>query len=232
MEQTQSIEKLIKDIDADKVTLPEFQRDFVWEITKTYDLFDSIVKDIFVGAIIYGIPSFEIAVRDIDTREKVKKGKRRASLKSRNVTLEEIQDLQKLNKSDFRLVLDGQQRITSLYRSIKGIDSVWFIARNDSELENSNFDKATLEELLYDFDGSEDSQRISIKLADVWEMDSENLDDDEIKEKFFEKTEYYKNFSLDEDFDKKTEFKKFRYLKKKITELFKHKNCFPIICLI
>lgn len=224
MEQTQSIEKLIKDIEADKVTLPEFQRDFVWEITKTYDLFDSIVKDIFVGAIIYGIPSFEIAVRDIDTREKVKKGKKRASLKSKNVTLDEIQDLQKLNKSDFRLVLDGQQRITSLYRSIKGIDSVWFIARNESELENSNFDKATLEELLYDFDGSEDSQRISIKLADVWEMDSENLDDDEIKEKFFEKTEYYKNFSLDEDFDKKTEFKKFRYLKKKITELFKQEK--------
>jgi len=224
MEQTQSIEKLIKDIDANKVTLPEFQRDFVWEITKTYDLFDSIVKDIFVGAIIYGIPSFEIAVRDIDTREKVKKGKKRASLKPRTVTLDEIQNLQKLNKSDFRLVLDGQQRITSLYRSIKDIDSVWFVARNDSELEDSSFDKATLEELLYDFEGSEDSQRISIKLSDVWKIDSENLDDDEIKEKFFEKTEYYKNFSLDADFDKKTEFKKFRYLKKKITELFKQEK--------
>ena len=37
-------------------------------------------------------------------------------------------------------------------------------------------------------------------------MDAENLDDDEIKEKFFEKTDYYKNFSLDEDFDKKTDF--------------------------
>ena len=39
MEQTQSIEKLIKDIDADKVTLPEFQRDFVWEITEKLTTF-------------------------------------------------------------------------------------------------------------------------------------------------------------------------------------------------
>lgn len=73
MEQTQSLENLLKDIAADKVVLPEFQRDFVWEISKTYDLFDSLVKDIFVGAIIYGIPSFEIAIRDIDDRPKQQK---------------------------------------------------------------------------------------------------------------------------------------------------------------
>jgi len=57
MEQTQSLKQLILDIDDKKIFLPEFQRDFVWEISKTYDLFDSLVKDIFIGAIIYGIPS-------------------------------------------------------------------------------------------------------------------------------------------------------------------------------
>ncbi|MFN4152361.1 MAG: DUF262 domain-containing protein, partial [Candidatus Sericytochromatia bacterium] len=66
MEQTQnqSIENLIKDIEREKLTLPEFQRDFVWEVSKTYDLFDSLIKDIFIGSIIYGIPSFEIAVKN------------------------------------------------------------------------------------------------------------------------------------------------------------------------
>ena len=184
MEQSQSLENLIKDIEANKAVLPEFQRDFVWEINKTYDLFDSLVKDIFVGAIIYGIPSFEIAVRDIDNRPKASKGKRRASLQTRTITLEEINKRQKLDKANFRLVLDGQQRITSIYRAIKGIDAVWFIANNESELDTTPFDKVDLEELLYDFDGSQDSQRISIKLSDVWLMDVDNLDDEDVRKIF------------------------------------------------
>ena len=100
MEQTHSIESLIKDIEAKKAVLPEFQRDFVWEVNKTYDLFDSLVKDIFVGSIIYGIPSFEIAVRDIDNRAKVSRGKRRKTLDVRTVSTAEIQKLQRLNKDD------------------------------------------------------------------------------------------------------------------------------------
>lgn len=224
MEQTQSLENLIKDIDADKIVLPEFQRDFVWEISKTYDLFDSLVKDIFVGAIIYGIPSFEIAVREVDNRPKAAKGKRRAALTIRTISMQEIQKRQKLNKANFRLALDGQQRITSIYRAIKGIDPVWFIAKNEFELETTPFDKVELEELLFDFDGSQDSKRVSIKLSDVWLMDIENLDDDEVKEKYFKSTEYYKSFCETPDFDEKAEYKKYRYLKKKLTELFKQEK--------
>lgn len=224
MEQTQSLENILKDIEGNKVVLPEFQRDFVWEINKTYDLFDSLVKDIFVGAIIYGIPSFEIAVRDIDSRPKAAKGKRRASLQTRTITLEEINKRQKLDKANFRLVLDGQQRITSIYRAIKGIDAVWFIAKNESELDTTPFEKVGLEELLYDFDGSQDSQKISIKLSDVWLMDIDNLDDEDVRKKYFENTDYYKTFCETPDFDGKAEFKKYRYLKKKITELFKQEK--------
>ena len=224
MEQTQSLYNLIKDIKADKVVLPEFQRDFVWEISKTYDLFDSLVKDIFVGAIIYGIPSFEIAVRDIDNRPKAAKGKRRSSLQVRTITLQEIHKKQKLDKSNFRLVLDGQQRITSIFRAIYGIDTVWFIAKNESELETTPFEKVELEELLYDFGGTQDSHRISIKLSDVWQMDIENLDDDDVKEKYFKTSEYYINFCEAADFDEKSEFKKYRYLKKKLIELFKQEK--------
>src|SRR3954462_1199696 len=109
MERTQSIQQLVQDIESGKVVLPEFQRDFVWEITKTYDLFDSIVKDIFVGAIIYGIPSFEIAVREIDKRPKAQRGKRRLPLSVRTIPKQEIDEMQRLDRSNFRLLLDGQQ---------------------------------------------------------------------------------------------------------------------------
>jgi len=35
---------------------------------------------------------------------------------------------------DFRLLLDGQQRATSLTRTLKGIDEVWIIFKNEDEL--------------------------------------------------------------------------------------------------
>ncbi len=222
MERTQSIQQLINDISAGKVVLPEFQRDFVWEITKTYDLFDSIVKDIFVGAIIYGIPSFEIAVRDVDRRPKAQRGKRRQTLAITTISKEEIAKRQKLDKSNFRLLLDGQQRSTALFRAVMGIDPVWFIAKNEGELEGE-FEKSDIEELLFEFSGTQDTERISIRLSDVWKMDEEDSEDEEIKA-VFQQGSYYEAFKADEEFDEKAGFKKFRYLKKKIAEMFKQEK--------
>jgi uncharacterized protein with ParB-like and HNH nuclease domain len=144
MEQTQSLKQVILDIDDKKIFLPEFQRDFVWEISKTYDLFDSLVKDIFIGAIIYGIPSFDIAIREIDNRKKITKEKKRPALEVKTITKKQIEDINKIG-GNFRLVLDGQQRTTSIYRALKGTDEVWFIAKNEDEVQNSTFENAKLE---------------------------------------------------------------------------------------
>jgi uncharacterized protein with ParB-like and HNH nuclease domain len=93
-----------------RVALPEFQRDFVWDIEKTFDLFDSFVRDIFVGSLIYGVPSFEITVRELDRRPRSGRGSR-ARFKLSSYTREEIENRVKVN--GFRLLLDGQQRATS-----------------------------------------------------------------------------------------------------------------------
>jgi len=56
-QKTESILRLVEDIVKDNVALPEFQRDFVWDIEKTFDLFDSFARDIFVGSLIFtGFP--------------------------------------------------------------------------------------------------------------------------------------------------------------------------------
>ena len=220
MEQTQSIKDLILDIDDNKIYLPEFQRDFVWEISKTYDLFDSLVKDIFIGAIIFGIPSFDIAIREIDNRKKITKGKKRPALEVKTITKKEIEQINKVG-GNFRLVLDGQQRSTSIYRALKGTDEVWYIAKNEDEVLNNNFENAKLEELLEEIAGEQDTERLSIKLSDVWDIEQNDYDEEEIKEKFFYSTAYYKTYCNDEGFDSKAEFKKFRNLRKKIADLFK-----------
>jgi hypothetical protein len=48
-----------------------------------------------------------------------------------------------------------------------------------------------------------------------------DYDEEEIKEKFFFQTSYYKTYCGDEGFDLKAEFKKYRNLRKKIADLFK-----------
>ena len=90
---TESIVQIIEKIDNKLLVLPDFQRDFVWDESKTYELFDSLVRDIFIGSIIYGVPSFEIAVREIDSRPRKVKGKRRQQLNTIVYSEEEIKEI-------------------------------------------------------------------------------------------------------------------------------------------
>ena len=126
---TESILTIVKDIDRKTITLPEFQRDFRWEVDKTYDLFDSLARDIFIGTVIYGKPSFAISCRGIDKRPRKGSGSR-VRLGVESFTEQEIK--RKVQIDNFRLVLDGQQRLTSLYRAVCGIDPVFLILKEGS----------------------------------------------------------------------------------------------------
>ena len=117
--------------------------------------------------------------------------------------------------------MDGQQRTTSLYRALKGTDEVWFVAKNEDEIQNTSFENAKLEELLEEIAGEQDAERLSIKLSDVWDIEQNDYDEEEIKEKFFFQTSYYQTYCNDEGFDIKSEFKKYRNLRKKLADLFK-----------
>ena len=160
--------QLVQDIVKDLVALPEFQRDFVWDIEKTFDLFDSFVRDIFVGSLIYGVPTFEITVREIDKRPRSGRGSR-TRLSLRSFSKEEIEKRVKVN--GFRLLLDGQQRATSIYRAMTGVDPVYFIARNDNELSSDVVEtpvgQRSLESVLSEFRGEPVEGHVSIRLQDV-----------------------------------------------------------------
>src|SRR5262245_29734968 len=170
-QKTESIAQLVEDIVKDRVALPEFQRDFVWDIEKTFDLFDSFARDIFVGSLIYGIPSFEITVRELDRRPRSGKGSR-ARLKLSSYTIEQIENRVKVN--GFRLLLDGQQRATSIYRAMMGVDSVFFIALKDDELAPDIRAKQpgqrSIEQVLSEFGGEAVEGRVSIRLDDVYRV--------------------------------------------------------------
>ena len=42
---------------------------------QTYDLFDSLIREIFIGTIIYGKPGFGMTLRQIDDRPRKGKGR-------------------------------------------------------------------------------------------------------------------------------------------------------------
>lgn len=223
-QETHSLKRLVEDVDNHYITLPEFQRDFVWEIGKTLDLFDSIVKDIFIGAIIYGIPSFEITTRAIDNRPRKTKGKRRKALENTTFTKDKIDELHRISKDRFRIILDGQQRTTSIYRAIKGIDEIWFIVKNDFELSrktsSKNFTERSLEEILYEFDNNDDENRLSICLSDVWDLVNKDYFEDEIKQKYFDNLRYVKKRIDLDGFNERNTFRRYLGLIKKIQALF------------
>lgn len=217
---TESILDLVKNVDSENISLPEFQRDFVWEVEKSYDLFDSLVKGIFIGVFIYGIPSFEIVVREIDKRPRKDRRTKRTKVPIHSLTMEDIEKKVKIN--NFRLLLDGQQRITSIYRALKGSDEIWFTIKNETEMEveatKKEFHKRNLEELLKELTGTEDVDRLSIKLSDVYETINGGFMESEIKDKFFNKL----LFVIASDHDKKEElFNKYLQVSRKLQDLFK-----------
>ena len=90
-----SLSKLIHDIDHGEIGLPELQRPFVWTSSKVRDLFDSMYRGFPVGYFLFWSNEHLSSTKQIGTDIKQRKVPR-------------------------LLIVDGQQRLTSLYAVLKG----------------------------------------------------------------------------------------------------------------
>lgn len=108
----QPIRTLLQDIDLKRIGLPEIQREFVWSEQKAKDLIDSLYKKFPVGVILLWRPD-----------------------KVENFRLLESQD--STSKVPDWLILDGQQRLTSLGQIKDGEIKVLFNIDDESfQIEN------------------------------------------------------------------------------------------------
>lgn len=111
--ESQKICDLITDIESEKLVLPAIQRNFVWDEQKVCDLFDSILNDYPIGTFLFwSVTSKQISEywfnKFIDYYDEQNK---------------EFQSRKRITpdkKNEYIGVLDGQQRITSIYLGIKG----------------------------------------------------------------------------------------------------------------
>lgn len=124
---------LLSDIEKGEIKIPLFQRDFVWSLQKSAALLDSVVKGYPIGTFIFWATKDRLrSVRDLG-----------------NIKLPNPKDGEIVS-----FVLDGQQRLTSLFATLKGLT----IARASG---SDDFSK-----LYVDLEATPDGQIVITDIAD------------------------------------------------------------------
>jgi len=129
---TLSLYDVVDRVDKERFLIPEFQRGWTWDADGPVLLFDSLFTGVFIGSIVIGPPTFDLTVREVDNRPRSGKGSGK-KLKKWLVTEQEFIDSRQTG-DDKALVLDGQQRITSIFRVLKGIEPVFFNMKKDLDI--------------------------------------------------------------------------------------------------
>ena len=97
---TQALQNLSAEIENGQIKIPQFQRDYVWDIEKAAALVDSVIRGYPIGALIF----WRTAERLRDVRDLGR------------LQFPEADEGERVN-----YVLDGQQRLTSILASLYGL---------------------------------------------------------------------------------------------------------------
>ena len=96
---SQSYPSLLQEIEKGQIKIPQFQRNFVWSVSDSAKLMDSIIKGYPIGTFIFWRTKEQLrSVRNLG-----------------NITLPNSEDGEYVD-----YVLDGQQRLTSLLACLRG----------------------------------------------------------------------------------------------------------------
>jgi hypothetical protein len=157
---------LIQQIDMGTIGLPDIQRPFVWPDTKVRNLFDSMYRGYPIGYLLFWANANVNGVRGIGTEKK--------------------------QKYPNLLIVDGQQRLTSLYAVIKSVEVV-----------RSNYQKTQIAIAFNPLEEKFEIPDAAIRrdpkfiqnISDLWNSDADIFD---ISEKFIENLSKVREVSLDE----------------------------------
>lgn len=127
--QSTGLSSLLNDIDSGRIKIPQFQRQYVWEKKAAAQLLDSIAKGFPIGTFILW-----------ETQEELRS--------IRNIGNHNLPETPAGHVAQY--ILDGQQRITSLYTCFKGLK----IIRNGK--------KENFAEIYVDLEASEDEEVVTL----------------------------------------------------------------------
>ncbi len=107
-----TIKEAVQNIDKGEYFLPAIQREFVWKTTQIEKLFDSIMRDYPISSFLFwkvdtqNLNSYQFYKFIDEYHEKDSKHNKKVNFNGR--------------ASGITAILDGQQRLTSLYIGLKG----------------------------------------------------------------------------------------------------------------
>ncbi|AUP78388.1 DUF262 domain-containing protein [Flavivirga eckloniae] len=122
-----SIKNVIEDLNQ-SYFLPDIQREYVWlrkaKEKKIEQLFDSILRGYPIGSFLF----WKLKKDDIETNKDAKEDSEKLNFQlykfienyDERKTHNEKVNIEQINSDDLSIVLDGQQRLTSLYIGLKG----------------------------------------------------------------------------------------------------------------
>lgn len=176
--QPKKYQALFVGIDSGQIKIPKFQRDFVWSKEQTAKLIDSIIKGFPIGTFIFWKTKEELRhVKDIGNAK--------------------LPDPPKGDSVFY--VLDGQQRITSLYAIQKGI----ILTKDSKEIDYKDFS------IDLSADPDEEDQIVYIepngesKFISVYQLLNGSLTEfanEYSEDNYLEKIDIYRNRLLNYDF--------------------------------
>ena len=128
---------LLTDIERGQVKIPQFQREFVWTVQKSAALLDSVIKGYPVGTFIFWLTKDRLrSVREL--------GSATLPAPAAGETVS--------------FVLDGQQRLTSLYAAIRGIK----VPRSSGRVDD-------FAEMYVDLTADGDGQIVTVDVSELME---------------------------------------------------------------
>ncbi|KAF1304303.1 DUF262 domain-containing protein [Candidatus Enterococcus willemsii] len=191
-----SIKKLINRIENEEYVLPAIQREFVWSASQIERLMDSILRGYPIGAFLF----WEVKGESTSKYEFYEILDNYHERDSRHNRKKDISSKEKVTA-----ILDGQQRITSLYLALHGTYSyktkrAW-TTKDDSYplrklyLNLTGYNKEKENDLLYDFKFLSEEDINNDSTDNLWFLVSDilNISSEDLHVKIIELHEDYKS---------------------------------------
>lgn len=156
-----SIEMIMNGVIEKTLLLPEFQRDFVWSIEQSIELFDSISRGIFIGPLIIAQPSFDLYCKGFNLNPRRGRG-------SKKSIYEKFYLRKDFEVENIYVLLDGQQRITSIYRALTGCDNIYFIIKKPEDLPSPLTEITSLDQVIDGFTHIKSTENLCIEIRDIY----------------------------------------------------------------
>ena len=107
-----TVKELVESIEQRRYFLPSIQREFVWGTDRIEKLFDSLMRGFPIGSFLF----WQVPSNKVDDFQFYEFIRNYHALNNRHNTVANLNG----NIVPFQAILDGQQRMTSLYIGLKG----------------------------------------------------------------------------------------------------------------